>query len=61
MSIRWPSAVCPAAESLRILHISDMHLDGYPGFGQLIADAVDGQRFDLVVLTGDFRFHDAGS
>jgi uncharacterized protein len=51
----------PAAfEAVRILHISDLHLDGYQGFGGRIADAVRGQRFDLAVLTGDFRFYDTG-
>ena len=50
----------PAFDALRILHISDLHLDGYEGFGSRIADAVRGQRFDLAVLTGDFRFYDTG-
>jgi predicted MPP superfamily phosphohydrolase len=53
-------ALPPAFNGLRVLHLSDLHLDGYPGFGGRIAAAVRGQQFDLAVLTGDFRFYDAG-
>ena len=45
---------------LRILQLTDLHLDGYPGLGGLIATAVSGLDFDLCVLTGDFRFSDTG-
>ncbi len=45
---------------LRILQLTDLHLDGYPGLGSLIARAVAGLDFDLCVLTGDFRFSDTG-
>jgi uncharacterized protein len=51
----------PAAfDGLRVLHLSDLHLDGYPGFGSRIAGVLRGQRFDLALLTGDFRFYDTG-
>lgn len=50
----------PAFDGLRVLHLSDLHLDGYPGFGGRIAAVLAGHRFDLVVLTGDYRFYDAG-
>ncbi|MBM4458605.1 MAG: metallophosphoesterase [Chloroflexi bacterium] len=59
-SVAFPG-LPPAFAGLRILHISDLHLDGYPGFGGRIAAALAGQRFDLAVLTGDFRFYDTGS
>lgn len=45
---------------LRILQLTDLHLDGYPGLGRLIANVVSGIDFDLCVLTGDFRFSDTG-
>lgn len=45
---------------LRILQLTDLHLDGFPGLGSLIAKAVAGLDFDLCVLTGDFRFSDTG-
>ncbi len=53
-------ALPPAFHGLRVLHLSDLHLDGYPGFGGRIAAALRGLEFDLAVLTGDFRFYEAG-
>jgi predicted MPP superfamily phosphohydrolase len=50
----------PALDGLRILHLSDLHLDGHPGLGGLMAQAIHGLDFDLCVLTGDFRFTDSG-
>ncbi len=47
-------------DGLRILHLSDLHLDGYVGFGSHVAKAVSGLDFDACVLTGDFRFFDTG-
>ena len=47
-------------DGLRILHLSDLHLGGYSGFGQHIANAVSGLDFDVCVLTGDFRFFETG-
>ena len=37
----------PAFNGLRLLHLSDLHLDGYPGFGGRIAATLRGQQFDL--------------
>ena len=45
---------------MRILHLSDLHLDGYPGLGSRIAQVVSKLAFDVCVLTGDFRFYDTG-
>lgn len=50
----------PAFDGLHILHLSDLHVDGYLGFGQLVAQAIAGLAFDLCVLTGDFRFYGVG-
>ena len=56
-----PFAGLPEAlVGLRILQLTDLHLDGYPGLGGLIANAVTGLDFDVCVLTGDFRFSDTG-
>lgn len=49
-----------AFNGLRILHLSDIHIDGYPGFGKHIARAISGLSFDLCVVTGDFRIWDTG-
>jgi predicted MPP superfamily phosphohydrolase len=46
----------PAAfDGFRILHLSDLHLDGMPGLERAILDRVEGCEFDLCVLTGDYR------
>jgi predicted MPP superfamily phosphohydrolase len=42
-------------EGLRILHLSDLHLDLDPGIGDIIAERVRDLEYDLAVLTGDFR------
>ncbi|MFZ5918239.1 MAG: metallophosphoesterase [Chloroflexota bacterium] len=47
-------------EGLGLLHLSDLHIDAYPGLGQHIARAVSGLDFDVCLLTGDFRFHETG-
>ena len=46
----------PAAlDGLRILQLSDIHLDLDPGFARIVVDKLRGLRYDLVVITGDFR------
>ncbi len=44
------------AHGLRILHLSDLHIDGMPDDGARLREIVSGLEFDLCVLTGDFRF-----
>jgi predicted MPP superfamily phosphohydrolase len=52
----------PAAfEGLRVLHLSDLHLDGHEGFGAHIARALSGVAFDVCAVTGDFRFLEVGA
>ena len=46
---------------LKILHLSDLHLDSIPGFAALIRDQIKDLEFDLCVLTGDYRRDSAGS
>ncbi len=50
----------PALEGIRIAHLSDLHLDGYPGLGQHIAHTLADHTFDAAVLTGDYRFYTTG-
>lgn len=59
---RVPIRRLPAAfEGFTILHLSDVHLDGHPELVERIAELIRGVRFDVAVITGDFRFHDVGS
>ncbi|MCM8532457.1 MAG: metallophosphoesterase [Lentisphaeraceae bacterium] len=40
----------------RILHLSDTHLDGIPGFVEILKEKISQLTYDLCVWTGDFRF-----
>jgi len=44
------------AEGFRILHLSDLHIDGLEGLASAVAGVVSGLRVDLCVMTGDYRF-----
>ena len=44
-----------AAEGLRLLHISDLHLDMAEDMPAVLIETVRGLEYDLCVLTGDFR------
>jgi uncharacterized protein len=47
-------------DGLRILHLSDLHIDcqqlGLHDLGAAFARVVDGLSFDLCLITGDFRY-----
>jgi hypothetical protein len=45
----------PSFDGFDILHISDMHADMNPGAMRRLIELVDGMRYDICVLTGDFR------
>jgi len=57
----------PAFDGLRLLHLSDLHLDcaaaGEGGLARPIVGWLDraGLRFDLCLITGDFRYKTHGS
>src|SRR5688572_16641736 len=44
-----------AFDGFRILHLSDLHLDGNEGLPERILALVGGRELDLCVLTGDYR------
>lgn len=43
-------------QGFRILHLTDLHLDGNPALAEVIAGLVSMEEVDLCVLTGDYRF-----
>ncbi|MFT7620706.1 MAG: putative MPP superfamily phosphohydrolase [Planctomycetota bacterium] len=45
---------------LRILHLSDIHIDGAPGLGERLAAKCAELQFDLAVITGDLRLEIRG-
>jgi len=40
----------------RILHLSDLHIDGVPGLAEMLADRLSRLPVDVCVITGDYRF-----
>jgi uncharacterized protein len=46
-----------AFEGLRILHLSDLHLDVFEGMGSHVGRICSTLDFDVALITGDFRFH----
>jgi uncharacterized protein len=53
-AIRLPT-VPRAFDGFTVLHISDMHVDMNPGAMQGLGELLAGLRYDICVLTGDFR------
>ena len=48
-------------DGFTILHLSDLHIDSIPGFAALLVDKIKTVRFDLCLLTGDYRRDKSGS
>lgn len=47
-------------DGLRLLHLTDLHLDSHPGFPEVLAAAVAPLDYELCVLTGDYRYRTSG-
>ena len=54
------SGLGPACSGKVLLQLSDLHIDVFPDFDQVILDKVAELDYDAVVLTGDYRFDTAG-
>ena len=50
------STLPQAFDGYRILHLTDLHLDGMPGLADAIADLIGDCACDLMALTGDYRW-----
>ena len=50
-----------AFDGFRILHLSDLHIEGMIDKGQSLQHTLSTLQYDLCVLTGDFRFRTYGS
>jgi uncharacterized protein len=61
-SICFEFSSLPAAfHGFRILHLSDLHIDGVDGLAERTAEIVDTLPVDVCVMTGDYRFEVFGS
>jgi uncharacterized protein len=49
------AALPPAFDGFTILHLSDLHIDMNPGAMQRLFELLPRLRYDLCVLTGDYR------
>ena len=54
------AALPPALDGFRILHLSDLHIDGMGPLAETLAAMLCGISADLCVLTGDYRFDPDG-
>lgn len=50
-----------AFSGFKILHLSDLHIDTIKGFEEFIIQKIDNRKYDLCVITGDFRRDTTGS
>jgi predicted MPP superfamily phosphohydrolase len=50
----------PEFEGYRILHLSDLHLEGIVDEGEQLKETLRSLDFDVCVITGDFRFSTYG-
>jgi len=48
-------------KGLRILHISDLHIDANPGYSSVMASTIKAVNADVTMITGDFRARSFGS
>lgn len=51
----------PAFNNFKILHLTDLHLDGNPKIASVIAQLIKTLEYDICVITGDFRMKNHGS
>jgi predicted MPP superfamily phosphohydrolase len=50
----------PGFSGFRILHLSDLHIDGIRGLAERVVEQIAPLQVDLCVLTGDYRFATSG-
>lgn len=51
----------PDARNLRILHLSDFHINAHPEYAQVLGQTLSGIDADLTLFTGDLRARSFGS
>ncbi|MCX6284034.1 MAG: metallophosphoesterase [Bacteroidetes bacterium] len=60
LSLKFPN-LPPAFNGFRILHLSDLHIDSIPGYISILIDKIKDLKFDICLLTGDYRRDISGS
>jgi uncharacterized protein len=60
LSLSFPN-LPESFNGFRILHLSDLHIDSIPGFAAMLIEKIKPLKFDICLLTGDYRRDRAGS
>ena len=60
LTLKFPN-LPPAFNGFRILHLSDLHIDSIPGFASILIHKIKDLKFDICLLTGDYRQDISGS
>ena len=47
-------------DGFRVLHLSDLHIDGVDGLAERLSDMLSQLHPDVCLMTGDYRFEDDG-
>ena len=50
-----------AFDGFRLLHLSDLHIDGVDGLPEALIPLLDGLQAEVCVMTGDYRYEDEGA
>ena len=49
-----------AFDGFRVLHLSDLHIDGVDGLTEVLVPMIEDIDHDVCLITGDYRFEDDG-
>jgi predicted MPP superfamily phosphohydrolase len=60
LELKFPN-LPPAFNGFTILHLSDLHIDSIPGFASILIHKLKNLKFDICLLTGDYRRDISGS
>ncbi|MBK7710717.1 MAG: metallophosphoesterase [Bacteroidales bacterium] len=60
MTLKYPG-LPKAFDGFRILHLTDLHIDSIPGFTAFLTEKIKSVKFDICLLTGDYRMDRSGS
>jgi predicted MPP superfamily phosphohydrolase len=59
--VRMEFLSLPASfDGFRILHLTDLHIDGLDGLAEIVAEGIADLQADLCVMTGDYRYELVG-
>jgi len=57
----WSERLPPAFDGYKLLHVSDLHIDGRPLLTEKLRQLLPNLAADVCLVTGDYRFDDEGT